>query len=198
MTVPSQAVLEVTDSNNPIFNFGADGILGLGFDGLSNVDATISNAGATYGHSFLYNAFAQDTSTPNFVAVQLERKNYLPTDVQSILAIGTFEPEYQNVSLTQAISTWPVSSPTRWTVLLDGYEYADGVKRTMTTKVEGAPSSVVLLDTGASYAYASQDVVSGLYSSVQGASFDSGKGMWTVPCDQEVNFALWIGYVTTP
>ena len=84
--------------------------------------------------------------------------------------------------------------PSKWEIVStrDGYEYADGVKRTMQTKVNGAPSSVVLLDTGASYAYASPDVVNGLYSSVPGASFDAGQNMWIVPCDQEVNFALWI------
>lgn len=192
-TVASQAVLQVTSSDNPVFSFGADGVFGLGFTSLSNVDRTVTAAGGDYGHDFLYNVFAQNSSAPNFIAFQLERKNDLASDTDSIFAIGELEAKYNGISQTQKISTWPVSSPKRWSVLLDGYEYADGIKRTLATKVDGAPSSIILLDTGASYAYASQDLVTGLYGSVQGASFDSTKGMWVVPCDQEVNFSLWIG-----
>ncbi|KAG8974890.1 hypothetical protein FRB90_009687, partial [Tulasnella sp. 427] len=192
-TVPAQAVLQVTSSDNPVFSFGADGILGLGFTSLSSVDRVVTAAGGDYGHDFLYNAFAQNTSAPNFIAFQLERKNGLASDAESVFAIGEMEDQYKGISQTQKISTWPVSSPNRWSVLLDGYEYADGIKRTLATKVDDAPSSVVLLDTGASYAYAPESLVTGLYGSVQGASFDSSKGMWVVPCEQEVNFALWIG-----
>ncbi|KAG8908476.1 hypothetical protein FRC00_011184, partial [Tulasnella sp. 408] len=192
-TVASQAVLQVTSSDNPVFSFGADGILGLGFTSLSSVDRTVTAAGGDYGHDFLYNIFAQNASAPNFIAFQLERKNSLPSDAESIFTIGELEEKYGGISQTQKISTWPVSSPRRWSVLLDGYEYADGIKRTLATKVDGAPSSVILLDTGASYAYASEALVTGLYGSVQGASFDTTKGMWVVPCDQEVNFSLWIG-----
>ncbi|KAG8906485.1 hypothetical protein FRB99_006800 [Tulasnella sp. 403] len=191
-TVSSQALLAVTASNNPVFQFGAAGILGLGFTSLSSVDRKVTASGASWGHSFFDNVFTQNTSQPNYIAFLLERKNGQPTDVDGSFAIGEIDQPYTGIRQTQKISTWPVREPMRWTVLMDGYEYADGVKRTLETKVEDAPSSVILLDTGASYAYAPTDIVNGLYGNVPGASFDTTMGMWNVPCDQEINFSLWI------
>ncbi|KAG8863820.1 hypothetical protein FRB96_007657 [Tulasnella sp. 330] len=193
-SVASQALLDVTSSNNPIFQYGANGILGLGFSSLSNINKTVSaSGGATNGNAYLANAFAQNTSEPNFIAFALGRTNDLSTDVTSSFSIGEVDPAYAGITQTQAISTYPVSQPTRWTMLVDGYEYADGVKRNMSTTVPGAPGPVLLADTGASYAYAPPDVVNGLYGGITGASFSSATNTWSVPCDQEVNFALWIG-----
>lgn len=199
-TVTSQALLAATSSDNPIFQSGADGILGLGFSSLSEIDATVSttagSGGTSSGNPFLYNAFAQDTSQPNYLAFALERKNGLTSDQETSFSIGEVDPSYQGVLQTQEIATWPASAPQRWTLLLDGYEYADGVKRSLGSGIAGAPSAVMLADTGSSYAYAPPAVVTGLYGGIAGASFDSGTNTWSVPCDAEVNFALWIGCVT--
>ncbi|KAG9032960.1 hypothetical protein FRB95_000708 [Tulasnella sp. JGI-2019a] len=192
-SVSAQALLDVTSSNNPIFQYGAAGILGLGFTSLSNINKTVSASGSTTnGNAYLANIFGQNTSQPNFIAFALERNNGLSTDLESSFSIGEVDSTYAGITQTQAISTWPVSEPSRWTLLVDGYEYADGIKRTMSTTVANAPGAVLLLDTGASYAYGPPDVVNGLYSGISGATFDSSSSTWSVPCDQEVNFALWI------
>jgi saccharopepsin len=188
--------LQVSDSNNPVLQFGAVGILGLGFTSLSFVDQTVERAGSDWGRSFLQNVFAQDTSKPNYIAFLLERTSDRSEIHPGSFTIGELEPDLANaISATQRISTWPVSQPKRWSVLLDGYEFADGIKRTLTTAVEGAPSAVVLLDTGASYSYAPESLVTELYGNIPGASFNPSMGMWSVPCDQQVNIAFWIGYV---
>lgn len=195
-SVASQALLDVTSSNNAIFQYGAEGVLGLGFSSLSKITGAISaSGGTTNGNAYLANVFAQNTSDPNFIAFGLGRTNGLSTDVTSTFSIGEVDPAYAGIAQTQEISTWPVSQPSRWTLLVDGYEYADGVKRNMSTTVPGAPGAVLLADTGASYAYAPPDVVTGLYGGITGASFSSATNTWSLPCDQEVNFALWIGCV---
>jgi hypothetical protein len=55
---------------------------------------------------------------------------------------------------TTAISTWPISTPSRWNVLLEALLVGNTVV-TPTTDVVGAPSNraVVLLDSGTSYTY---------------------------------------------
>lgn len=197
-TVPSQALLAATSSNNPIIASGAVGILGLGFSSLSEIESTVSSTtggSSTSGNTFLYNAFAQDTTQPNYLAFALERKHGATSDQETSFSIGEVDPMYQGILQTEEIATWPASSPQRWTLLLDGYEYADGVKRSLGSSVAGATSAVMLADTGSSYAYAPPAVVNGLYGGIAGASFDSATNTWSVPCDAEVNFALWIGCV---
>jgi hypothetical protein len=70
--------------------------------------------------------------------------------------IGEYVPQYAGVADTPAIPTWPVSSPTRWTVLLESF-IVNGTNVPVSTTVDGAPSNlaVVLLDSGTSYTYVS-------------------------------------------
>lgn len=161
---------------------------------MSLIDGTVAAAGGNWGHSFLQNAFAQDTSKPNYIAFLLERTTDRSEVHEGSFTIGELEPDLADaISATAHIPTWPASQPKRWSVLLDGYEFADGIKRSLTTNVQGAPSAVALLDTGASYTYAPESLVTSLYGNIPGASFSPTIGMWSVPCDQQVNLAFWIG-----
>lgn len=66
--------------------------------------------------------------------------------------IGEYEPQYASVINGTAIPTWPVSSPSRWNVLVEALLVGSTVV-TPNTTVVGAPSNraVALLDSGTSY-----------------------------------------------
>lgn len=100
-------------------------------------------------------------------------------------------------------------------MLQDNYETlaGNGTFSSVVPDVEKG-QAVLLLDSGTSYAYAPEAMVTAMYKNVPGATFDSGVGQctlclikiglilnlicfivgqWTVPCDQQVFLGLWIG-----
>lgn len=193
LTVATQAVLVSTSFNNPVTSFGASGIMGLGFTTLSNIDATVGSNNS-WGKSFLYNAFAHSPSEPNFITFSLIRSpNGTQTD-DGGFTIGEVDADFAAITSTPSISTWPVSNPTRWNILIDAYETSAG-KATFTSAVKGVSNGqgVLLLDTGTSYVYAPTDLVTAMYKGVPGATFDASGGQWNVPCDQQVFLGFWIG-----
>lgn len=190
ISVPSQAFLDVSSAQNPALSYGAAGLLGLGFDSLSTIDALVNATGASTGRSLLYNLFQDNPSEPNFIAFSLQSTSD-DDQVSGSFAIGETESQYSNVTSTNKIPTWPVNSPTRWNVLLDSYIVGTETY-TVSTGVEGAPSNkaVVLLDSGTSYTYAPTEVCQAIYGGVSGAQYNSVLGQWTVPCDTEIDMAL--------
>jgi len=189
--VQSQAFLLATDANNPVSGYGAAGILGLGFTSLSSIDSAVNKSGASWGRSFLYNAFQNDTSTPNYITFSLQRDGDPKDDVSGVFTIGEYADGLEDIGKTPNISTWPENSPNRWNILLDGF-YISGVQQSLSSGVIGAPSgkAVTLIDSGTSYTYADPVIVNAMYSSISGASLDNSTGMWEVPCDAEVDVTL--------
>ncbi|CCO28110.1 hypothetical protein BN14_02102 [Rhizoctonia solani AG-1 IB] len=105
------------------------------------------------------------------------------------------EPEYEAaINETEVIPTWPVVNPTRWSVLIDGYDTTGAITHTLSSVVPGVPSgkAVALLDSGTSYSYASEEFCKNIYSTIPGAKFSSTLGQWVVPCEEEVNLGLTI------
>jgi saccharopepsin len=86
--VPQQAFLDVSSAENPAFSYGADGIAGLGFDSLSNVDSLVNETHASTGRSLLYNLFAANPGEPNFITFALQRSSDPTDDVQGTFSIG--------------------------------------------------------------------------------------------------------------
>ncbi|KAL4081864.1 aspartic peptidase domain-containing protein [Scleroderma yunnanense] len=192
ISVSQQAFLNVSSAQNPALSYGAAGILGLGFTSLSTIDAVINQTGASTGRTLLYNLFEDNPSEPNFIAFSLASS----TDDDGIVgsfSIGETAPQYANVTNTNKIPTWPVSSPTRWNVLLDSFVVGTKTNGVSST-VPGAPSgrAVVLLDSGTSYTYAPVDVCQAIYGGVSGAQYDTSLGQWIVPCNVEIDMALQI------
>jgi saccharopepsin len=72
ISVSSQAFLDVSSAQNPALSYGAAGILGLGFDSLSTIDAWVNSSGAATGRTLLYNLFHDNPSEPNFIAFSLQ------------------------------------------------------------------------------------------------------------------------------
>lgn len=71
MTVSSQAFLNANEASNPALSYGADGILGLAFKQESTI-WTLLERQESNGNPFLYNVFAQNTDSPNFISFSLE------------------------------------------------------------------------------------------------------------------------------
>ncbi|CAE7103022.1 unnamed protein product, partial [Rhizoctonia solani] len=195
--VSSQAFMLATSANNPILNWGADGLLGLGLNSLSKVDHLVNATGNSWGRTLLYNIFAQSPQTPNFIALLLQRSGHdLSVTTEGSFTIGELEPEYASkISATEVIPVWPAVNPTRWSVLIDGYDTTGAASHTLSSAVSGVPSgkAVALLDSGTSYSYASEEFCKNVYSSIPGATFSSTLGQWVIPCKEEIDLGLTIG-----
>ncbi|KAH7343446.1 aspartic peptidase domain-containing protein [Rhizoctonia solani] len=195
--ISSQAFMLATSANNPILNWGADGLLGLGLNSLSTVDHLVNSTGGSWGRTLLYNVFSQSPETPNFIAFLLQRSEHgLDATTEGSFTIGELEPEYESaIGATEVIPTWPTVNPSRWSVLIDSYDTTGAVSHTLSSAVSGVPSgkAVALLDSGTSYSYASEEFCKNVYSFIPGATFSSTLGQWVVPCKEEVNLGLSIG-----
>ncbi|CAK5262722.1 unnamed protein product [Mycena citricolor] len=197
INVSSQALLDVTSANNPALQYGADGLLGLGFTSMSSIDHLLNQTGQTTGRSFLFNLFLDNPSEPNYIAFSLQRSTDSSDTVLGSFSIGEVEPAYTAVLNTTQIPTWPTSYPKRWNVLVEALIIAsDSTSHTVipNTTVANAPSNraVALLDSGTSYSYATTEICDAIYGSVGGAHFDSDLSQWVVPCDAEIDIALQI------
>ena len=142
----------MSSAQNPAISYGTSGILGLGFTSLSTIDALVNKTGSSSGRSLLYNLFLDNPNEPNFMAFSLQRSSDPTADVQGTFLIGEIDSEYAAVNQTSPIPTFPVSSPTRWTILLDAILVGNSAI-SLTTSVPNAPSNraVALLDSGTSY-----------------------------------------------
>ncbi|KAK7470653.1 hypothetical protein VKT23_002076 [Stygiomarasmius scandens] len=195
ITVDSQAYLDVSKAQNPALGYGASGILGLGFTSLSTVDALVNSTGSDKGRSLLYNLFEDNPSEPNFIAFALQRSSEdQDDDIEGSFSIGEYEPAYASVADTDAIPTWPETSPKRWSVLVEAVMIGDKTI-TPTTIVPDVPSNraVAVLDTGTSYTYAPEEICNAIYGGISGAQFDETLGQWVVPCNEEIDMAIQIG-----
>lgn len=151
--VEKQAFMDIKVANNPALAYGADGILGLGFDSLSTIDALVNMTGSSSGRTFLDNAFAKNKSEPNFISFTLEDTENSYDSVQGYFSIGEYNPDYKAVADTDNIWTWPEANPTRWSVLLDSLLFPDSAL-TLASNVSGVSgAAVVVLDSGTSYSY---------------------------------------------
>lgn len=71
-----------------------------------------------------------------------------------LISIGEYDPQYADVANTDPISTFPLNSPTRWTILVDSLIVGQN-QISVTTSVASAPGNqaVALLDSGTSYTF---------------------------------------------
>ncbi|KAI0747432.1 aspartic peptidase domain-containing protein [Irpex lacteus] len=192
--ISSQAFLDVSAASNPALQYGAQGIIGLGFTSLSTVDALVNHTGSDKGRSLLYNLFNDNKDEPNFITFSLQRTSDPNDDTEGTFSIGEVVEEYSSVLNNDPIPTFPEAYPTRWNVLLEALIVGENTVA-VTSVVDGAPSgkAVVLLDSGTSYTYAPPEICTAIYGSVPNATFDTSAGQWKVPCDQEINIALQFG-----
>ena len=91
ITIPKQAFLDVSQANNPALSYGAQGILGLGFTSLSQIDSAVNKTGSDWGRSLLYNLFLDNPEEDNYITLALQRSTEANDDVEGSFTVGTFE-----------------------------------------------------------------------------------------------------------
>lgn len=184
-------------------NIGIYGLFGLGFNDpkasviSENVQAAYG-PDATWGNSVLTNIFSQNTSTPNFIAIDLARSEDYEEIDGGAFTIGEYDPEYAAVANSPKVPVFPADS-TRWSILLeditvngqsislDGYANPKG----------GSPSGKLnaLLDTGAPTVGLPRKVIAAIYGAIEGSEYDSSIDLWLVPCKATVDLEVTFGYV---
>lgn len=194
ITVPNQAFLDVSSAQGPAIDYNTNGIFGLGFTSLSTIDSLVNKTGSSSGRSFLYNLFSDNPQEPNFIAISLQRSTNPTDEVEGTFLIGELDPDYAAVNQTSQIPTFPTTSPSHWTVLIEAILVAGNSVIPMNTTVPNAPSNraVALLDSGTSYSYASPEVSNAIYGNIPGAQLNPKTGLWNVPCNVEADVALQI------
>ncbi|TFY72990.1 hypothetical protein EVG20_g34 [Dentipellis fragilis] len=193
ISIAKQAYLDSSSAQNPALTYGTSGILGLGFTSLSIIDALVNKTGDSSGRSVLYNLFNDNPSEPNFIAFSLQRSSDSSDEVKGTFLIGEVDPDYAAVNNSSPIPTFPQTAPNRWTILLDAVLMGLSTISVNST-VPNAPSNraVVLLDSGTSYTYAPSAICQAIYGNIPGALLDARLGMWTLPCNVEIDIALQI------
>ena len=183
-----------------ITEYGIDGLLGLGFNGTraSNIDGTIRStygATATWGQPFLSNVFAQNTSSPNFIAIDLARTDDLEDTSGGSFDIGEYDSRYVAIENAPKLPQFPAGSDS-WQTLLDGIT-VDGKDITITSGVQGAPNgkAVAALDTGTPTSFFTTKVVNQIYRSVAGAVHAPQDYVWILPCNAAPDVEFSFGYV---
>lgn len=86
--MPKQAFIDVDQADNPVLGYGLNGIAGLGFTALSNIDYAVNATSSDTGRSLLYNLFAINPSEPNFLAFSLLRSTDPSDEVEGSFSIG--------------------------------------------------------------------------------------------------------------
>ncbi|CDO74021.1 hypothetical protein BN946_scf185043.g70 [Trametes cinnabarina] len=150
----NQFFAAVTQESSEFVNDPADGILGLGFPPISNLNQD----------PFLITAFKQHPELTNVFAIKLEKTN-------SELHIGdlnvsafTGAIEYHNLS--SADGFWQIGNAA---ALVNGRSVVSGFQ--------------TVIDSGTTIMYGPPDAVQEVYQTVNGSTlFDETNGFWSYPC----------------
>ncbi|KAF7367157.1 Six-hairpin glycosidase [Mycena sanguinolenta] len=176
VTVPYQAYLNVASEagQEPDFDQGLFGILGLGFDttGASEVDTTVRNKDgpeATWGQSVLSNIFAQNPDSSNFIGIALSRSGDQEGSADGSLTIAEYDPDYESVQNSPKLFQTPVGSGD-WGVVMDSFKVG-GNPITWPSPLSAAPAgkNIVVLDTGTTNILMPEAQVDAIYSTIPGA-----------------------------
>lgn len=128
---------------NPALTYGAAGIAGLGFSKLSSL---LNSTNSSTGQSLLYNLFAANQSTPNFIAFALQRETEPGDDVQGTFSIGmSFYPRVHSQLEMRSQAKWTlhihksleVTTSLRgpFIILIDGTSWSTQLSSTTVTTV---------------------------------------------------------------
>ncbi|KAJ8080232.1 hypothetical protein PM082_017062 [Marasmius tenuissimus] len=207
--VPNQAYLEVPADNSTKKHTG---LIGLGPHDNSNIYNTLKT---NDGVPLLDTIFMQNTSTPNYLTVNLGRLED-PTDIFSgDISIGEILPtppsfaaqgiHLENITSQPKlpVNILPVRKKTdqHFQILLDedGIVGPDGHPIPFCTTVSGQKNTkqaVAVVDTGFSLTQVPRSVADAFYSRHDGAEFTNVTGIggtWIMPCNQEVNLTFSVG-----
>ena len=183
--IDNQAFLTVSKDSDQ----GSEGIIGLGFDGLSALERTTKNAST---QSVMANMFAKHPSTPHLIGLALERSDDGEETAGGFLTIGEYDPQYSNVTYTPKIPVTPTSN-SRWTVAMDAMTI-NGKGYALKSAVQGTKKgqAIALIDSGTSLAYLPPDAVNAIYGAFDGSVHVKtvDQDAWFVPCLGQVNLSF--------
>jgi len=204
-TVDNQAFILVNDTSTLTSSFSIDGfqgLMGLGFDAGSNVREKLGDGP---GDTPLSRIFQQNKTTQNFVSVLLNRAND-PTDpVTGQITISELASGYESIQSQPQLDIKNVvhdSSSQHWAVFTDkdGVTGPDGNAIDITSIVPHVSGGqlVAVLDSGFSFSQVPRKMSDAIYGRVQGANYSTEKGLWLVPCTQELNISFTFSGVNIP
>ncbi|KAG1749656.1 aspartic peptidase domain-containing protein [Suillus paluster] len=186
--VQNQAFLNVDTT----YQQAAQGILGLGFISLSGIEKKVNNKAA---RPIMASIFEQNSSTPNFVALALERTTDQEDTSGGIITIGEYDPRFKNVAGTTKYPLAPATS-SRWTIALSGMQ-VNGHSVTLKSAVKGTKkgTAISLIDSGTSLAYIPSDAVDAIYGAISGSVHikTNGQNFWITPCLGQANVSFSFG-----
>ncbi|KAH0826718.1 aspartic peptidase domain-containing protein [Lanmaoa asiatica] len=184
--IDNQAFLSVSKTSDWQ---GAEGILGLGLDGLSALERTTKN---TSTQSVMANMFAQRPSAPHLIGLALERSDDGEDTAGGFLTIGEYDPQFSNVTYTPKNPVTPTST-SRWTIAMDAMT-VHGQHYALKSIVQGTKKgqAIALIDSGTSLAYIPSDAVDEIYGQFSGSVHvkTSDQDAWFVPCLGQVNLSF--------
>ncbi|THH26649.1 hypothetical protein EUX98_g7539 [Antrodiella citrinella] len=194
-TVEKQAFINAPGSN-ATSGGSFNGLLGVGPPSTSDIAVTLN--GSQYdGIPFLDNVFALYPDEPNFISFLLSRNEFGITD-GGVFTIGDVDSNYTNITSQPQL---PVVAPGAWVTYMDGVvvngNYLFGGSQPGSMVPVPVNQTLVVLDTGTSFATAPPDYVDAMYADIPGAQFD-GQSSYIVPCDVRVNVTLVFGNLTYP
>jgi Eukaryotic aspartyl protease len=103
-------------------------------------------------------------------------------------------PEFGNITNQPKIPVQKTTlkSAQHWTGTIDAIIGPDGKSISLDSVVVDTPTNklITIIDTGFTLPQLPRDVSDAIYGRVQGASYDTTNGWWTIPCDQEVNLTF--------
>ncbi|KAG0697806.1 aspartic peptidase domain-containing protein [Suillus ampliporus] len=186
--VQNQAFLNVDTT----YQQATDGILGLGFISLSGIAKKVNNKAA---RPIMASIFEQNSSTPNFLALALERTNDQENTSGGAITIGEYDPRFKDISGATRYPLAP-STSSRWTIALSGMQ-VNGHSVTLKSVVKGAKkgTAISLIDSGTSLAYIPSNAVDAIYGAITGSVHikTNGQNFWITPCLSQANVSFSFG-----
>ncbi|KIJ14689.1 hypothetical protein PAXINDRAFT_99947 [Paxillus involutus ATCC 200175] len=174
-----------------------EGILGLGFIGLSEIERQAKTKKA---QPIMANLFTEHPSIPMFVGLALERSTSGEDTSGGVFSVGEYDPRFANVSGTSKHPVTP-SSSSRWTLAMTRMT-VNGKDHTLKSDITGTQKgqAITLIDSGTSLAYIPSDAVEAIYSVIEGSVHVKTKDQdsWYVPCMSQANLSFTFGSDTYP
>ncbi|KAG9088005.1 hypothetical protein FS749_002501 [Ceratobasidium sp. UAMH 11750] len=211
VTKQDQATSEV-EAENSLFQ----GIAGVGFDTYSHIDFAVFNTTEQHwGRTLMSNVFLAEPTTPNHLAVFLDRLGYLNDAGTGTIDIGTYAPGYEAVANQpkHAIFSGVPDGVLQWNTLISGLTI-NGKSQTLKTQISTDPLTgfaikppagtiSALLDTGSTFADLPVAAWKTLYESMGGVlikntALTGGGSVYAVPCMAEAQLEFMIGNQPIP
>ncbi|KAI0633845.1 aspartic peptidase domain-containing protein [Trametes polyzona] len=202
--VPNQAFLNAS-KYNPMPD-GIVGLIGLAFDGLAAIPATLAQtwgkeAALELGLGTITNVIAQDRFKPGYFDLHLGRTDENNTDHDPHFLIGQHAPGFEAVTSAPKLER---VDDRHWTVALDGVTINGKAFEFNKSAVAGVPAGKVgaTFDSGYTTSVFPDALIDAIYSSIPGAvkytnaipGTDNPAGNnWILPCNASTNLTFILG-----